>query len=62
DWREEVIVRTADSQELRIYTTTIPTPFRFPSFMEDIPYRISVATENGGYNQPPEPSFYFGVK
>ena len=61
DWREEVIVRTADSQELRIYTTTIPTPFRFPSFMEDIPYRISVATENVGYNQPPEPSFYFGA-
>lgn len=60
DWREEVIVRTRDSRELRIYTTTLPTDKRFPSFMEDIPYRLSVATENVAYNQPPEPGFYFG--
>ncbi len=62
DWREEVILRTHDSSELRIYTTTIPTPHRFPTFMEDIPYRLSVAYQNVGYNQPPEPGFYFGVK
>lgn len=60
DWREEVIVRTNDNTELRIYTTTIPTNYRFLSFMEDIPYRLSVATENVAYNQPPEPGFYFG--
>ncbi len=60
DWREEVIVRNNESTELRIYSTTIPTPHRFPTFMLNIPYRISVATENVGYNQPPEPSFYFG--
>lgn len=60
DWREEVIVRTNDSRELRIYSTTIPTQYRFPTFMEDIPYRLSVATENVAYNQPPEPGFYFG--
>lgn len=60
DWREEVIVRTNDSGELRIYTTTIPTRYRFHSFMEDVPYRISVATQNVAYNQPPEPGFYFG--
>ena len=60
DWREEVIVRTEDNRELRIYTTTIPTDYRFPTFMEDIPYRLSVVTENVAYNQPPEPGFYFG--
>ena len=60
DWREEVIVRNNESTELRIYSTTIPTPHRFPTFMLNIPYRIRVATENVGYNQPPEPSFYFG--
>ncbi len=60
DWREEVAVRTNDSSELRIYTTTIPTNYKFLSFMNDIPYRISVATENVAYNQPPEPGFYFG--
>lgn len=62
DWREEVIVRNNESTELRVYSTTIPTDKRFVTFMDDIPYRISVATENVGYNQPPEPSFYFGNK
>ncbi len=60
DWREEVIVRDKASTELRIYSTTIPTNYRFPSFMYDIPYRVSVAAENVGYNQPPEQGFYFG--
>ncbi|MCM1313099.1 MAG: rhamnogalacturonan lyase [Bacteroides sp.] len=60
DWREEIVLRTFDSSELRVYMTTIPTAYRFHTFMEDIPYRISVATENVGYNQPPEPGFYFG--
>lgn len=60
DWREEVVVRSFDSSELRIYSTTIPTQYCYPTFMQDIPYRISVATENVGYNQPPEPGFYFG--
>lgn len=60
DWREEVLVRTADSRELRLYITTIPTQTRIPCLMEDIPYRLSVAVENVGYNQPPEPGFYIG--
>ena len=59
DWREEVIVRTRDSSELRIYHTTLPTDRRFPCWMHDIPYRLSVATENVGYNQPREPGRYF---
>lgn len=60
DWREEVIVRDNASTELRIYSTTIPTKHGFPCLMIDIPYRLSVATENVGYNQPPEPGFYLG--
>jgi rhamnogalacturonan endolyase len=60
DWREEVIVRDNESTELRIYSTTIPTYFGFPCLMLDIPYRLSVATENVAYNQPPEPGFYLG--
>ena len=59
DWREEVIVRTSDSRELRIYHTPIPTDRRFPCWMHDVPYRLSVATENVGYNQPREPGRYF---
>ena len=60
DWREEVITRTKDSNELRIYISCSPTEYRINCLEEDIPYRLSVATENVGYNQPPEPGFYIG--
>ena len=60
DWREEVIVRNRESTELRIYVSTIPTPYRIDCLMEDIPYRLSVATQNVAYNQPSEPGFYLG--
>ena len=60
DWREEVITRDRESTELRIYTTTIPTDYRITCLMQDIPYRLSVAYQNVGYNQPPEPGFYLG--
>jgi hypothetical protein len=60
DWREEVMIRNQESTELRVYTTTIPTDYRINCLMQDIPYRISVATENVGYNQPPEPGYYIG--
>ena len=60
DWREEVLVRTPDSRELRLYTTTIPTSYRINCLMGDIPYRLSVAAENVAYNQPPEAGYYIG--
>ncbi len=60
DWREEVLMRTPDSSELRLYMTPYPTDYRFHSFMSDPVYRVSVANENVAYNQPPEPGFYFG--
>ena len=60
DWREEVIARNRESTELRIYTTTIPTDHRINCLMQDVPYRLSVAYQNVGYNQPPEPGFYLG--
>jgi len=52
DWREEVIWRTTDGKELRIYTTTIPTEHRLSTLMHDPIYRLSVAYQNVGYNQP----------
>ena len=60
DWREEVVTRTDDSSELRIYVSPVATDYRINCLMEDIPYRLSVATENVGYNQPPETGFYLG--
>lgn len=57
DWREEIIWRTVDGKELRIYTTTIPTPHRLPTLMHDAQYRTAIAWQNTAYNQPPHPSF-----
>jgi len=61
DWREEVIWRTKDNRELRIYTTIIPTDYRFFTLMHDRQYRTAIAWQNTAYNQPPHPSFYLGV-
>jgi rhamnogalacturonan endolyase len=60
DWREELILRSEDNKELRIYSTTIPTEIRQYTLMHDPQYRLSVAWQNVGYNQPPHTSFYMG--
>ncbi len=60
DWREEVVLRSADSRELRIYSTTIPASNRLPTLMHDPQYRLAVAWQNTAYNQPPHPSFFLG--
>lgn len=60
DWREEVIWRTADNKELRIFSTGIPTDKKFYTLMHDPHYRLSIAWQNVAYNQPPHTSFYIG--
>jgi rhamnogalacturonan endolyase len=61
DWREEVLLRSADNKELRLYVSTLPTSYRFHTFLEEPVYRVSIANENVCYNQPPEAGFYFGA-
>jgi hypothetical protein len=61
DWREEVIWRSQDSSELRIYTTTAPTTIKLRTLMHDPVYRLSVAWQNVAYNQPPHPGFFLGT-
>jgi len=60
DWREELILRSEDNKELRIYSTTIPTDVKQYTLMHDPQYRLSIAWQNVGYNQPPHTGFYFG--
>jgi lysophospholipase L1-like esterase len=60
DWREEVVWRTSDNKALRIYSTTDSTSISRPSLMQDRQYRLAVAWQNTGYNQPPHPSFAIG--
>ncbi len=60
DWREELICRTKDSKELRIFSTTIPTEKRFYTLMHNPQYRLSIAWQNVAYNQPPHLSYFMG--
>ncbi|MCU6453990.1 rhamnogalacturonan lyase [Sphingomonas sp. A2-49] len=62
DWREEVIWRTADNRELRIYTTPYPTRHRLVTPMQDPVYRLGVAWQNTAYNQPPHLSYFPGSR
>ena len=58
DWREEVVWRSADNRELRIYTTPYPTTHRLVTLMQDPVYRAGVAWQNTAYNQPPHLSYF----
>lgn len=60
DWREELVLKTKDSKSLRIYCTPYTTNYRITTLMQDPQYRVQVATEQSGYNQPPHTSFYLG--
>ncbi|MGN0614278.1 MAG: RICIN domain-containing protein [Porcipelethomonas sp.] len=60
DWREELVVRAADGNSVRIYATTYDTDYRITTLMHDVQYRTQVAGQNTAYNQPPHTSFYLG--
>ena len=59
DWREEVIERTADNN-IRIYTTDVPTKWRNYSLWYDHQYRNGMVWQPCGYNQPPHVSYFLG--
>lgn len=57
DWREEYVMRDADNN-IRIYTTDIPTEHRIYSLWHDHQYRNAMVWQMCGYNQTPHPSFF----
>ncbi|KAB2352303.1 rhamnogalacturonan lyase [Actinomadura rudentiformis] len=60
DWREEVIWRTTDNTRLRIHTSRAVTDRKIYTLQHDTQYRVALAWQNSGYNQPPHPSFFIG--
>lgn len=60
DWREEVIWRTEDSEALRLYTSPYETDHRLYTLLHNPQYRLALAWQNSGYNQPPWPSYFLG--
>lgn len=61
DWREEVIMRTADNN-IRIYTTDITTTYPGYSLWYDHQYRNAMVWQMCGYNQTPHISYFWGRK
>ncbi|WP_104063008.1 rhamnogalacturonan lyase [Arthrobacter sp. 4R501] len=59
DWREEMLVRTADSSALRMYLSTEVTNHKLYTLMHDPQYRAEVARQNTTYNQQSYTDFYF---
>ena len=60
DWREELIVRKASGDAVRIYCTDYDTDYRIQCLMHDPQYRTQVSAQQTAYNQPPHTSFYLG--
>jgi len=58
DWREEVLVRTADSTALRLFTSTEVSDTKMYTLLHDPQYRAEVARQQTAYNQPSYPGFY----
>jgi hypothetical protein len=61
DWREELVLREAGNQALRVYTTTAVTARRIYTQMHDPTYRMQVSFEQSSYNQPPHVGFHIGA-
>ncbi|MBR1459291.1 MAG: RICIN domain-containing protein [Oscillospiraceae bacterium] len=60
DWREELIYRKSDGG-LRVFTTTFQTEYPIYTLMHNAQYRVQVAAQNNGYNQPPHTDYFLGT-
>lgn len=59
DWREEVIFfNNEDKKTLNIFSTSHETGARVPCLLYDHVYRMGIAWQNVGYNQPPHLGYY----
>ncbi|WP_367128373.1 rhamnogalacturonan lyase [Saccharothrix sp. HUAS TT1] len=58
DWREELVVRTADSSALRVHLSTEVTGHKLYTLMHDPQYRVDVARQQTTYNQPAYTGFH----
>ena len=57
DWREEIIMRKSGGG-LRVFTTTFESKYNIYTLMHNPQYRVQIASQNNGYNQPPHTDFY----
>lgn len=57
DWREEMLF-PCGTDKIRVFTTTYTTDYNIYCLMQNPQYRVQVAAQNNGYNQPPHTDFY----
>ncbi|MDE5765354.1 MAG: carbohydrate-binding protein [Ruminococcus sp.] len=57
DWREEMLFRVG-SDTIRVFTTTYTNDYNIYCLMQNPQYRVQVAAQNNGYNQPPHTDYY----
>nr|WP_260406540.1 rhamnogalacturonan lyase [Microbacterium sp. G2-8] len=57
DWREELLVRDADSTEIQIHTSTEVTDRALTTLLQDPQYAPEAARQNTAYNQPSYTSY-----
>jgi rhamnogalacturonan endolyase len=62
DYREEMILPSADLTSVYIFSTNHPTAHRLPHLMSDHTYDISQAMQNIGYNQGTNLGYYVGAE
>ena len=60
DWREEIVLRTADDRYLRVYVSPHPTTYSLYTLWHDHQYRQAMVWQPLGYNQPPHVSYFVG--
>ncbi|MGM8362397.1 Ig-like domain-containing protein [Flavobacterium sp. ARAG 55.4] len=58
DWREELVFVKSDNSAFVLFSSWIPTEHKVYALMHDPAYRMQVATQNIGYNQPANLSYY----
>mgnify|MGYP002627324794 CR=1 FL=1 len=59
DWREEVIYWNSENpSQIYLLSSTAVTDYRVPTLMHDHNYRMAIAWQNVGYNQPPHLGYY----
>lgn len=62
DYREEIILGSADNQSLYIFSTNHPSTHRLRHLMTDHTYDMSQAMQNIGYNQGTNLGYYVGAE
>lgn len=59
DWREEIVLfDRRDSSTVVLFSSPEPTDIAIPTLMHDHVYRMAVAWQNVGYNQPPHLGYF----